>query len=606
MENTFKINYEKRKNSELFSQFEKEDLTNLAKLQNYIPIYNKFFLLNETNFNSVNLNNTWHLKNIKNCVLDSNYTYNCSIENIKTNKIKKQKTFLKMAPLLDPFKYLIGKYNLNDTSLFELPKITSDIGSVHPKLLDYNNSAYVDGIFSFLSSTLIHNYNFVNGVDYYGSFLGIKKNFKLDIAEDLDYLCKSDFFNKNKNIKFHVEDYSAFYNEENEDNDKIVKPALKIQHNLSVRSELSAKSVDNNLFEDIFTDTDNHITLNDLKDHDIEMIDVTNLNFIQLTDLKTTTIKSCSSCSSRTSYTSNNECKNESENDDNICDEYKQNNSSENSEDDWTDDDDESDECEEQQIFATIPEFPVQIISMEKCDNTFDDLILKNNLSQDEWFSALFQIIMILITYQKAFSFTHNDLHTNNVMYNKTELKYVYYFYKKTYYKVPTYGRIFKIIDFGRAIYKYDGKLFCSDSFQPGADASTQYNTEPYLNDKKPRLEPNNSFDLCRLACSIFDYIIDDLDEVNNLDECEPIVKLIYEWCLDDNGINVLYKNNGAERYPDFKLYKMIARCVHNHTPQAQLERDEFKSYVIQKKKLPANESVINIDAIPCFSSENI
>jgi len=75
---------------------------------------------------------------------------------------------------------------------------------------------------------------------------------------------------------------------------------------------------------------------------------------------------------------------------------------------------------------------------------------------------------------------------------------------------------------------------------------------------------------------------------------------------LDDNGINVLYKNNGAERYPDFKLYKMIARCVHNHTPQAQLERNEFKSYIIQKKKLPANESVINIDAIPCFSSENI
>jgi hypothetical protein len=510
-----------------------------------------------------------------------------------------------MAPLLDPFKYLIGKYNLNDTSLFELPKITSDIGSVHPKLLDYNNSAYVDGIFSFLSSTLIHNYNFVNGVDYYGSFLGIKKNFKLDIAEDLDYLCKSDFFNKNKNIKFHVEDYSAFYNEENEENNKISKPILKIQHNLSVRSELSAKSFDNNLFEDIFTDTDNHITLNDLKDYDIEMIDVTNSNFIQLTDLKTTTIKSCSSCSSRTSYTSNNECKNDSENDDNVCDEYKQNNSSENSEDDWTDDD-ESNKCEEQQIFATIPEFPVQIISMEKCDNTFDDLILKNNLSQDEWFSALFQIIMILITYQKAFSFTHNDLHTNNVMYNKTELKYIYYFYKKTYYKVPTYGRIFKIIDFGRAIYKYDGKLFCSDSFQPGADASTQYNTEPYLNDKKPRLEPNNSFDLCRLACSIFDYIIDDLDEINNLDECEPIVKLIYEWCLDDNGINVLYKNNGAERYPDFKLYKMIARCVHNHTPQAQLERNEFKSYIIQKKKLPANESVINIDAIPCFSSENI
>jgi hypothetical protein len=145
---------------------------------------------------------------------------------------------------------------------------------------------------------------------------------------------------------------------------------------------------------------------------------------------------------------------------------------------------------------------------------------------------------------------------------------------------VPTFGRIFKIIDFGRSIFKFDGKLFCSDSFQNGGDAATQYNTEPYFNDKKPRLEPNYSFDLCRLACSIFDYIIDDFEEMKDLSKInDPIKRLILEWCLDDKGINMLYKNNGTERYPDFKLYKMIARCVHNHTPNAQLERPEFKKY---------------------------
>ena len=211
---------------------------------------------------------------------------------------------------------------------------------------------------------------------------------------------------------------------------------------------------------------------------------------------------------------------------------------------------------------------------------------------------------MILTTYQKAFSFTHNDLHTNNIMYNTTDVKYIYY--KKNYYKVPTFGRIFKIIDFGRAIYKFDGKIFCSDSFQPGADAATQYNTEPYFNDKKPRLEPNYSFDLCRLACSIFDYVIDDLDEIEDFEKCEPIVKIIYDWCLDDSGINILYKNNGVERYPDFKLYKMIARCVHNHTPQAQLERTEFKNYIVSKNKVPSDQIIINIDSIPALSSENV
>jgi hypothetical protein len=238
---------------------------------------------------------------------------------------------------------------------------------------------------------------------------------------------------------------------------------------------------------------------------------------------------------------------------------------------------------------------------MEYCENTFDDLILNNDLTQDEWYSAFMQIIMILITYQKVFSFTHNDLHTNNIMYVPTNRKFLYYCYKKKYYKVPTFGKIFKIIDFGRAIYKLGGKVFCSDSFQLNGDAATQYNTEPYFNEKKPRLEPNFSFDLCRLACSIFDYVVDDIDDIKNLNECEPIVKLIVDWCVDDNGINVLYKNNGVERYPDFKLYKMIARCVHNHTPVAQLERPEFSKFAIQKTTLSKGEQIINIDDLPSY-----
>jgi hypothetical protein len=230
-----------------------------------------------------------------------------------------------------------------------------------------------------------------------------------------------------------------------------------------------------------------------------------------------------------------------------------------------------------------------------------DSLLMENELSQDEWFSALIQIVMILITYQKAFSFTHNDLHTNNVMYNTTEKKYMYYCYKKKYYKVPTFGRIFKIIDFGRGAYKFNGQLFFSDSFHPNGDASTQYNTEPYFNDKKPRLETNYSFDLCRLACSIFDFLVEDMDEIKDINSCSPIVKLIVDWCTDDNGINVLYKNTGVERYPGFKLYKMIARCVHKHTPQAQLEREVFKKFIVDKSKLGKNDKVMNIDDVPSY-----
>ena len=66
-------------------------------------------------------------------------------------------------------------------------------------------------------------------------------------------------------------------------------------------------------------------------------------------------------------------------------------------------------------------------------------------------------------------------------------------------------------------------------------------------------------------------------------------------------GTNILYKTNGSERYPDFKLYKMIARCVHKHTPQAQLDRPEFKAFSNFKGEVP--NDFIDIDKIPVYTN---
>ena len=197
------------------------------------------------------------------------------------------------------------------------------------------------------------------------------------------------------------------------------------------------------------------------------------------------------------------------------------------------------------------------------------------------------------------FAFTHNDLHTNNIMLTPTEKQFIIYQYNKKLYKVPTFGYIYKIIDFGRAIYTFKGHTYYSDSFSEEGDATTQYNcgpfynesnTEPYFNENKPRLEPNYSFDLCRLGCSMFDLVLDDDKDIKELDD--PLCKLISEWCTDDKGRNVLYKSNGEERYPGFKLYKMITRTVHNQEPYKQLDKDIFSGYQISKKKL--NKKTIN------------
>ena len=617
------INYQKRKNQELFKEL---DFNQFSSTQNYIPIYKNFFSLNDTNYNAINLNHTWHLTNVQ-CKTNGNnkteevnvnkndnkQVYNCLIKNVETNKSKKQQVFFKLAPLLDPYKYLTGKYNINDNKLFHLPDLNTNETTCHKKILDVNNSAYVDSFFFYLNSQLIYNHHFIHGVDFFGSFLSIKNNFAFNIYDDLEYLNKSDFFNKNKNILFDVDNYSFFFNDEENDeanSDKKKCVPIQINNTGSVRSNISIHSFDDNIFENIFHNDDQTneimnevtsektITLENLKNMSLDLEDILNKTEFFENNL-TTTIKSGSTCSSRSSYTENNDncCSNVMNNDElNVM-----NNDDENSSYESIDEQDNSTELSEEYVEARILKFPVQIICMECCENTFDDLILNNELSEHEWLSAFIQIIMILISYQKMFAFTHNDLHTNNVMYNQTDKKYIYYCYKKKYYKVPTFGRIFKMIDFGRSIYKYNGQLFCSDSFQQGGDAATQYNTEPYYDDKKPRLEPNYSFDLCRLACSIFDYVVDDLDSIKDLKKCNSVVRMIVEWCLDDKGVNLLYKADGSDRYPDFKLYKMIARYVHNHTPQAQLERNEFKCFIVSKNKVPDKERVINIDELPVY-----
>jgi hypothetical protein len=240
------------------------------------------------------------------------------------------------------------------------------------------------------------------------------------------------------------------------------------------------------------------------------------------------------------------------------------------------------------------------MICLEKCEGTLDNLMESGELSDEKWRSALIQVIMTLIVLQKAFYLTHNDLHTNNIMFVETKHKYIYYKIEDQYFCVPTYGKIFKIIDYGRAIYTYRGQVFCSDSFDFHADAAGQYNFPPYYNDRKPIIEPNYSFDLCRLGCSMYDFFIEDGDDIENL---SPLKKLIYEWCCDDNGKNVLYKSSGEERYPDFKLYKMIARSVHKHTPLSQLSRPFFRKYLCEGGVPNIGKNIlIDIDTMPNFT----
>jgi hypothetical protein len=484
---------------------------------------------------------------------------------------------------------MIGKYD-NCYNILSLPAF-GDNNIIH-KIIDTNNSAYIDGFFSYLSSLLLKKYSFINGIDYYGSYLGIKNNFTVDVEDDLEYLDDAEYFHQQNNILFRIEETKNYKNLFS--NTKKCKLALVIDDTI----------ISDDVFGicNLYDDNDKDINTETIKDNPECNLYQTKLEIeYTKTESETTANKkkvktneqneSSSSCSSRYSNTDS------SKNNDSECD------------DDDDDDDDESghesdassDDDSEEDLLATIFKFPVQAIALECCDDTLDSHIINNKIKDNEWESIILQIVMSLITYQKAFNFTHNDLHTNNVVYNETEKKYLYYKYDNKHYKVPTFGKIYKIIDFGRAIYTIKGSLICSDSYAPYGDAYTQYNTEPYVNEDKQRIDPNYSFDLCRLGCSLFDYFIDDIDDIKQLRS--PIKKTIIEWVFDNSNKNILYKKNGDERYPDFKLYKMIARTVNNHTPQNVIKKPVFEKYLFPKKKINKQTDIFNIDTLPVMTN---
>ena len=594
------LNYQKRTNNSLFQDLEKE--LDVENCQNYIPIYNKIFQLNNTNYNSVNLDNSNYIIKLFN--IDDKLQ--ATIKDLSDNESNID-IFFKLSPLLDPVKYSIGKYDINDLNLLALPSFMNK--NSHAKVRDMNNSAYVDGFFSYLSSKLRNRYNFIHGLDYYGSFLAVKNKFIYNATDEVDLILESNFFHEHKNKLFTMDEK---YTEINMSNDsRKYKSKLEIEDDnsnisdfdvieLCVEENTNQETTETAAKPDVEFEQNNELDLLVLEN--INDLNNSYINKSQIVSKKSNS--SCSDCSSRTSHTNTED--NEDEFSCNIFTDDEESDADNEASYETIDDDvsELSSDCDsdlttstvdiEEQINLTINKFPVSVICLEKCEDTLDAYMVDNDISVDEWKSILMQIIMTLITYQKVFNFTHNDLHTNNIMYVSTNKKHLYYKYNDSIYKVPTFGKIYKIIDFGRAIYKFNDFTYCSDSFHKNGDASTQYNFEPYMNNKKPRLEPNYSFDLCRLACSMYDIVVTDDEESNE------ITKLIDEWCKDDKGRNVLYKTNGDERYPDFKLYKMIARTVHNHTPQEQLKREMFSQYLVIKNKLTkSNKSdLMDIDSM--------
>lgn len=98
---------------------------------------------------------------------------------------------------------------------------------------------------------------------------------------------------------------------------------------------------------------------------------------------------------------------------------------------------------------------PYEIFVMEFIDNTMLTWVQRSH-SVQQWFSCAFQVCAALISLQSYFGLVQNDLYLKNIMYNQVKEDVVYHYdmgedanRKKVLYKVPLYGYLFKVIDFG-------------------------------------------------------------------------------------------------------------------------------------------------------------
>jgi len=281
-----------------------------------------------------------------------------------------------------------------------------------------------------------------------------------------------------------------------------------------------------------------------------------------------------------------------------------------------------------------VKDFPVQLTVLERCDGTMDDLMedeIADDATEDmretkeaRWTAWMFQVIAGLTVAQRHFNLVHNDLHTNNVMWSGTGETHLYYHVTGAaggdrFYKVPTFGRIMKIIDFGRATFrpppaakgKIANRIWFPDAYAPNADAGGQYNSGPYFEQGKPKVKPNPSFDLCRLAVAIHDTLWPVVPPIttpirsltkevgrNQAETESPLWNLLWLWLTDKHGKNILYSPDGSERYPQFDLYCAIAKDAQNAVPVQQLTLPLFDSaFRCRRKDIPADATLWHLEA---------
>ena len=441
---------------------------------------------------------------------------------ITTSLGERKDIHIKQTMLVNPFRWMKGDYG----GSLGLPTIQEKALTLMERVQSPHNAAYVGSLFAamFSQSGCIH------FPKVYGVYTGIAKKHKIDISDDYPDIAEKPWFTQNLGSTFELTLGESVSSHSNFHHTRTARSRVLVADEISLGEveELQGLS-----------------TLGDIEIPSMDPI---------FGDEDFGSDSESDSSSESTSYVFGVQS----------CD---------------CEDFDDEDDDGEAFAWSTMSNVPVQLTVMEKCEGTLYDLMClePETTKHTAW---LAQVLFALTFAQRTFGFTHNDLHSNNIMYVKTDKEFLNYKVDGQGFKVPTHGYVLKIIDFerGAGSVRISGmnnpKFFMSDHFSLDEEAGGQYNVEPFYVAGVDTVKPNPSFDLVRLATSLFWDLFPEGPKFAEYTS-NPIFNTLIRWLKLEDGTSILFGKiePSHDRYHGFDLYKAIARfCKDTAIPRNELQ----------------------------------
>ena len=425
--------------------------------------------------------------------------------------------FCKITHLLDAYRMIQGNYPMSQHPA--LPSPSRKSAKVYSKIHDPHNQAYVDAVACYMLSKFREADHSPHFSLFYGAYLAIAKEYYYNITEDFsDMRFEGWFWRKQKQGIFRLLGFEG--DAPLSQDDALMEPPDNLPDDSSSCTD---------------SDDDTADSVTDLHQEPLEPSDTTDA-----ASMYSASIKTASTCGSESGSESESSSESSSESGSSLGKEMK--------------------------FFAALSEFPTMLMFLESNTATMDSLLEEGALdcSPDEpewearWSAWLFQVIAALCPLQSLWAMTHNDLHSNNLLWTPTE-----------------------------------------------NEAGSQYNFGPLYDPKEPRVYPNPSFDLCRLSVSIFEAMFSEIpedkedavplsserDRVQN-ETVSDLFNVLWSWLIDEDGRNVLWDADQSERYPGFDLYRIIAGKVKGAVPREQLDKAPFIRFAVEPSTVPEGEKV--------------